>query len=196
LRASVTPAMFRLSSPAGDHYFITSNIHGVFIKRARWRSGYHLPLKIIKGVMTCAPDLTAESIIELLTIQCVRFILAIMDAQGGRSPSCVGSRPVLAAWSNPPTPAFPPEGKTGNGEPKSFPAAGTNCLRVVLNLRSARSARKSLQPLKSRNLSKKNRLVCWALRCVARPNLRSPTYPSGQGGAPVWEVHPETMPIA
>ena len=50
--------------------------------------------------------------------------------KGGGSPSCGGSRLILAAWGEPSRPGFPPEGETGKGESKFLAAAG-NCLRVT-----------------------------------------------------------------
>src|ERR1035438_2749998 len=41
-----------------------------------------------------------------------------VSAERFETPSCGGSRPLLAAWGEPSRPGFPPEGETGKGEIK------------------------------------------------------------------------------
>jgi hypothetical protein len=63
--------------------------------------------------------------------------------KGGGSPSCGGSRLVLAAWGEPLPPRFPPEGETGKGESKFLAAAG-NCLPVTPESGLSRPLRRML----------------------------------------------------
>ena len=43
-----------------------------------------------------------------------------VSAERFETPSCGGSRPLLAAWGEPARPGFPPEGETGKGESNSL----------------------------------------------------------------------------
>jgi hypothetical protein len=46
------------------------------------------------------------------------------SAERFETPSCGGSRPLLAAWGEPARPGLPPEGETEKGEFKFLAAAG------------------------------------------------------------------------
>ena len=70
--------------------------------------------------------------------------------KGGGSPSCGGSRLVLAAWGEPSRPGFPPEGETGKGESK-IPCCRRQLRTRYACIRPLASAPgESLQPLESR----------------------------------------------
>src|ERR1017187_6015445 len=60
------------------------------------------------------------------------------SAERFETPSCGGSRPLLAAWGEPSRPGFPPEGETGKGRSNFLAAAGI-CLRVTPGCRPPRT---------------------------------------------------------
>jgi len=51
--------MFRLSGPPGDHHFVTPDVYRICFERVRRRTRHHLPVQVIKPVMTSAPNLVA-----------------------------------------------------------------------------------------------------------------------------------------
>src|SRR5438034_8055935 len=64
-----------------------------------------------RGARLCLPSAGCREVIWAATVE--------VDSggmhKGGGSPSCGGSRLVLAAWGEPSRPGFPPEGETGKG---------------------------------------------------------------------------------
>src|ERR1700683_4322257 len=74
-----------------------------------------------------------------------------VSAERFETPSCGGSRPLLAAWGEPARPGLPPEGETEKGELKFLAAAGSLPTRHTKNSTQQTSAGNSLRPLESRN---------------------------------------------
>src|SRR5579864_765522 len=54
---SITVAMLRLSCLLRDHHFVTPDVHGILVERAWRRARHHLPVQVVRPVVTGAPDL-------------------------------------------------------------------------------------------------------------------------------------------